>query len=575
MSSAPDIDPYAVLGVQKDATLQEIRTAHRKLVLKCHPDKIKDESQRSKAQDEFQKVQQAYELLSDETRRIKHDQKVRLAELRREMMARGGMPRTGGPSAREYRDGRIYEERTPADTFDEDIPFVEEPRTMSRKYEEFGKRQRPKGTEDKKKTKSVPVSTRAAKETARDSAKATHSNRAKYRTKERRREAYEKYEQTYGESDDDGASDSSTSSIYVRVKRPSESRRARESSSRKPKPADSPRRANPLRYEEEDYADEWNKHDKLQSTARDYILRSRGTAPVEIDGRHRSSRSPLRHREYESAEPESSASRRSGRSARSSKETVRGTSRHGSYEHLEPQARSYEHKVPSMPTAATSPGIKGSSAARPSLYPSRSATTHSHSRSKRDSSRSDQVLLGMVYPDGPPRASKLRSTDRYDSGYSSPGTPEMTPGESPSKPSSTRYKIVTEPDTVVVEPSMLSPPHPSPRRTRTYSPPRQERPSRPAPKQVRSSAAYPYAPDPSSTRYEATRPSNSRQSSSRTLFNEVEYSTRVKDKDVKYAREIGPEHVIYTTRDTRDAYPRSHYDDYRNPLMGRRQSAYA
>lgn len=579
MSSAPDIDPYAVLGVQKDATLPEIKTAHRKLVLKCHPDKIKDESLRSKAQDEFQKVQQAYELLSDDARRTKYDQKARIAELKREMMARGGVPYSSARasnSAREYRDGRIYEERTPAEPFDEDIHFTEEPRTTSRKYEEYGKRRSAKPAEEKKKTttKSVPVNNvRTARDTARDSAKTTHTNRAKYRTKERRREVYEKnYERAYGDSDDGGASDSSASSVYVRVKRPSESRRSRESSYRT-KPAESSRRSSP-RYEEDEYAEWESKH----KTAHEYILRSKGRAPVETDARHRSSRSPLR-RDYESAEPESSSSRRSGRSARSSKEavreTVRGSSRHGSYEHLEPQARPYEPKVPPMPTAATSPGVKTSSSSRPPLYSSRSATTHSHPRLKREgTSRSEQVLLGMIYPDGPPRASKLRSGDRYDSGYSSPGTPEMPAGESPSK-TSTRYKIVTEPDTVVVEPSMPSPPHPSPRRTRTYSPPRQERPVRPTPKTVRSSTAYSYKPD-AANRYESTRPDSSRQPSSRHLFGEVpvpEYG-RPKDKDVKYAREVGPEHGKYS-RDSRDAYPRHHYDDYRNPPMGRRQSAYA
>ncbi|PLB46835.1 DnaJ-domain-containing protein [Aspergillus steynii IBT 23096] len=581
MSSAPDIDPYAVLGVQKDATLPEIKTAHRKLVLKCHPDKIKDESLRSKAQDQFQKVQQAYELLSDDARRTKYDQKVRIAELKREMMARGGMPYSSpraSSSAREYRDGRIYEERAPAEPFDDEIPFTEEPRTTSRKFEEFGKRRSAKPTEEKKKTKSVPVSNvRAAKDTARDSAKATHSNRAKSRTKERRREVYEKsHERVYGDSDDDGASDSSASSVYVRVKRPSESRRSREPSSRNPKPTESARRSSP-RYEEDNYAGEWESKHK---TAKDYILRSKGRAPVETDARHRSSRSPLRHRDYESAEPESSSSRRSGRSARSSKETVRGSSRHGSYEHLEPQARPYEQKVPSVPTAATAPGVKTSSSSRPSLYPSRSATTHSHPRLKREgTSRSEQVLLGMAYPDGPPRTSKLRSGDRYDSGYSSPGTPEMPNGESPSKSSSTRYKIVTEPDTVVVEPSMPSPPHPSPKRAQTYSPPRQERPVRPTPKPVRSSTTYSYKPD-ASNRYESTRPSTSRQPSSRHLFGEVEYGARGKN-DMKYAREVGPEHSKYPTRDardsrdSRDAYSRHVYDDYRNPPMGRRQSTYA
>ncbi|KAF7589442.1 hypothetical protein BBP40_004279 [Aspergillus hancockii] len=564
MSSAPEINPYVVLGVQKDATLTEIKSAHRKLVLKCHPDKIQDESLREKAQDEFQKVQQAYELLSDETRRTKYDQKVRIAELRREMMARGGtaggsMPYTRGSTTREYRDGRIYEERTPADVYDED-PFA-----TSRKNDDFGMRQRTRASEEKKKTKSVPVSApRATKETTtRSSAKTTHTDRAKYRTKERRQQAYDK-KYTYAESEDD-ASDSSASSIWVRVKRPSG--RGRESSSRTTKPAESSRRSE--RRHEEDYSDEWDKHEKLHSTARDYIRRSKGTVPIERDPRQRSSRSPQRPRGYESADPESSSSRRSGRTKRPSRETVRPeTSRHGSYEHLdsyEHPSRSYE-KVPPMPTAATAPGLKVPSFSRPSMQPSRSSTTsHPRSSKREGSNRSDPVLLGMVYSEVPSRTTKVRGVDKSDSGYSSPGTPEMAPGESPPK-TSTRYKvftdkIVTEPETVLVEPSMPSPPHPSPRHSRTYLPPQQER-SRAPPKPVRSST---YAYTPESTK-RSSRPESSRQSSSRHLFGEVDYSPRVKEKDIKYAREIGPDQVRYASR-----HP---YEDYHHPPVGRRQSAF-
>src|ERR1700710_2722858 len=119
MDSPPDIDPYATLGVPKEATVSEIRAAHRKRVLKCHPDKIQDESQRNVAQDEFQRVQQAYELLSDETRRARHDHRAKLADLRRELLERRrttdstgySSPRATGSTgtSREYRDGRIYE----------------------------------------------------------------------------------------------------------------------------------------------------------------------------------------------------------------------------------------------------------------------------------------------------------------------------------------------------------------------------------------------------------------------------------------------------------------------------------
>lgn len=449
---------------------------------------------------------------------------------------------------------------------------------MSRKYDEFERRRpRTKPTEEKKKSKAVPLDhLRTGKDTARESVKSTHTSRAKYRTKERRREAYEKLERAgpYYDSEDDysDASTSSASSIYVKVKvkRPSESRRSRDSTSRKTKSTDSSRRSERARYDDDDdYSDEWDsKHEKLHTTAQDYILRSKA-APVESDRRRRSSRSPVRHHGYESAEPEPSTSRRPVRSSRSSREDVRPAASHnGSYEHLESQSRSYETKRPSMPTAATSPSIKvSSSTVRPSLQSSRSASSaQSQSRSRREPpSRVEQVLLNMV------RSSvKPRGVERYDSGYSSPGTPEMASGDSPTK-TSTRYKI-KEQDATVVEPVMPPAPTSSSRHTRAYSPPRAERPSnstRSAPKPVRSSTTYAYPSEPSS-RHESTRPSASRQSSSR-LFGEVEYSAQFKEKDIKYVREIRPEHIVYT----RDAYPRQHYDEYRQPPAPRRQSTYA
>ncbi|KAK2039702.1 DnaJ-domain-containing protein [Colletotrichum somersetense] len=105
MSSLPP-DPYKILGVSKDAQLPEIRSAHRKLVLKCHPDKVQDPTLKAQKQDEFQKVQQAYELLSNENDRAKYDDTVKLAELRKEM-AKGMAANTSAPRA-----PRTYEVRT-------------------------------------------------------------------------------------------------------------------------------------------------------------------------------------------------------------------------------------------------------------------------------------------------------------------------------------------------------------------------------------------------------------------------------------------------------------------------------
>ncbi|KAJ6442182.1 DnaJ domain-containing protein [Purpureocillium lavendulum] len=94
-------DPYKTLGVSKDAQIPEIRSAHRKLVLKCHPDKIQDPKLKAEKQDEFQKVQEAYELLSDDRQRQKYDDQVKLAELREQFRSKANIS-TPRSSPREY-----------------------------------------------------------------------------------------------------------------------------------------------------------------------------------------------------------------------------------------------------------------------------------------------------------------------------------------------------------------------------------------------------------------------------------------------------------------------------------------
>jgi molecular chaperone DnaJ len=64
-------DPYDVLGVSKDADLQEIKAAYKKLAVKHHPDKNPDDPE---AHAKFQEVSNAYEILSDPEKRRRYDQ---------------------------------------------------------------------------------------------------------------------------------------------------------------------------------------------------------------------------------------------------------------------------------------------------------------------------------------------------------------------------------------------------------------------------------------------------------------------------------------------------------------------
>jgi curved DNA-binding protein CbpA len=61
---------YEVLGLEKTATLEQIKKSHKRLVLKLHPDK----NQAPSAGEAFIRVQKAYECLSDDSGRKHYDE---------------------------------------------------------------------------------------------------------------------------------------------------------------------------------------------------------------------------------------------------------------------------------------------------------------------------------------------------------------------------------------------------------------------------------------------------------------------------------------------------------------------
>jgi molecular chaperone DnaJ len=63
-------DYYEVLGVARQASVDEIKKAYRKLALKYHPDKNPNDSE---AEEKFKEAAEAYSVLSDEEKRTRFD----------------------------------------------------------------------------------------------------------------------------------------------------------------------------------------------------------------------------------------------------------------------------------------------------------------------------------------------------------------------------------------------------------------------------------------------------------------------------------------------------------------------
>ncbi|KAH6633550.1 hypothetical protein C7974DRAFT_412535 [Boeremia exigua] len=102
MSFEPLPDHYKALGIDRTADAATIKKTYRKLVLTCHPDKVTDEALKAQKQDEFHKIQQAYETLSDDTRRATYEAELKLQQLRREKLARTASGTTVEPKSARF-----------------------------------------------------------------------------------------------------------------------------------------------------------------------------------------------------------------------------------------------------------------------------------------------------------------------------------------------------------------------------------------------------------------------------------------------------------------------------------------
>ena len=64
-------DYYKILGVERKASVQDIKKAYRKLAMKYHPDRNPGNKQ---AEETFKEINEAYQVLSDQEKRNRYDQ---------------------------------------------------------------------------------------------------------------------------------------------------------------------------------------------------------------------------------------------------------------------------------------------------------------------------------------------------------------------------------------------------------------------------------------------------------------------------------------------------------------------
>ena len=59
-------DPYEVLGVSRDDSIEKIKRAYRTLSRKYHPDANMNNPNKAQAEEKFKQIQQAYKQIIDE-----------------------------------------------------------------------------------------------------------------------------------------------------------------------------------------------------------------------------------------------------------------------------------------------------------------------------------------------------------------------------------------------------------------------------------------------------------------------------------------------------------------------------
>lgn len=460
MASPLPPDPYAALGVPRNADEATIKSTYRKLALKCHPDKVKDESLKKQKQEEFHKIQTAYEIIGDADKRATYDAAVRLAELKREQLERAGSGprveirttgydlRTAAPSGATFntRGPPRYEDRRPSKSYDDDKYY--EDRSSSKKfdaYEAYPKRTSPRATRGEK--ESVKVTSRTGDR--------SRSEQKKTREKDERKERQGKYA-FVGEEDsaDEGTrfgARGKRDEAKLREDRfaaENESRRQATEARRRP---DDPRRQAeevPLRHARhsdeqvhEEYVDErQQKIIELESIAKHHIRATTDADPRQQAGRTSSSRDTRDYYERPRRERAEPVRRSSARPKdRESRPGSSGRDTHRERKQSVPEIVDWgSERIPTFKHSTSSPAeIK----TVPRTTPQRAHTMETRYEHRRTETSPTPGLrraetMPTVQTASPATARRKEATPGRpstlrpetvlpnDSGYSSPGTPE-------------------------------------------------------------------------------------------------------------------------------------------------------
>lgn len=238
MADGPLPDHYKALGVDKSADSAVIKSTYRKLVLKCHPDKVVDPAQKEEATEKFHLIQQAYETLVDPEKRADYEAHLKLERLRKEKAARATTSRAERTSRPEHstaahapftttgasRHAYTTEERKPASrSYDEDHYYDSRKRD---KYETYDAYPKPTASSRPRAEKESSSSSKSSKPAASDR---TRSDREKTRAKDLRSDRKFAHPESESSSDEKARYEAD----YKRRSQEDEARKQAEASRRK------------------------------------------------------------------------------------------------------------------------------------------------------------------------------------------------------------------------------------------------------------------------------------------------------------------------------------------------------